>query len=136
MARLRSFVIASRLLALERLVASVRAHVALEGLGCAELVVAFRALACLVASVRLHVSVELRALSEARAVGREGETTAARPAADEAEGFGERRGMHRLDVRLECGFSSKGFPAGRRGRVVVPLADGDGEVRVGLGGRS
>lgn len=60
--------------------------------------VAFRALARLVSGVRLHVSVELRALREARAVGGEGETAAAGPAADEAEGFGERCGVHGLDV--------------------------------------
>lgn len=49
--RLSGFVVTSRLFALEWLVASVCAHVTLEGLGGAELVVAFRALTCLVPSV-------------------------------------------------------------------------------------
>ncbi|KFX91938.1 hypothetical protein O988_07498 [Pseudogymnoascus sp. VKM F-3808] len=73
---------------------------ALESLGGAKLVVAFRALTRLVARVRLHMSIQLRALREARAVGRQRETAAAGPAADEADGFGEGRGVHGLDVRL------------------------------------
>ncbi|KFY70813.1 hypothetical protein V498_10198, partial [Pseudogymnoascus sp. VKM F-4517 (FW-2822)] len=115
----RLLALAPGLLALERLVASVGAHVALERLGGAELVVAFRALARLVAP---------------RAVDREGETTASGPAADEAEGLGERCGVNGLDVRLQGGFCGEGFAAGRRGGGVMPLADGDGEVGVGLGG--
>lgn len=57
LARLRGLIVAPRLLALERLVASVGAHVTLERLGGAKLVVTFRTLARLVSSVRLHVSV-------------------------------------------------------------------------------
>lgn len=49
--RLGSFVVTSGLFALEWLVAGVCAHVTLEGLGGAELVVAFRALTRLVPSV-------------------------------------------------------------------------------------
>lgn len=133
--RLRGFVVASRLFALEWLVTGVCAHVTLEGLGGAELVMAFRALTRLVPSVRLHMSIQLRSLCESRAVRGEGETTASGPAADEAEGFGERRGVHRLDVRLQRSFCGECFSTGRGGGGVVPLADGDGEVGVGLRGR-
>lgn len=42
--------------------------------------------------------------------------------------------MHGLDVRLQRGFGGEGFAAGRGGGGVVPLADRDGEVGVGLGG--
>lgn len=42
--------------------------------------------------------------------------------------------MNGLDVRLQGGFCGEGFAARRRGWGVVPLADGDGEIGVGLGG--